>query len=147
MPTDNGTTGLVHLRQAAAEDLLEDSGVAIGWKSNNRKRGNGAASHGVHVTEGIRSGDLAEGEWIVGDGREEIDGLHEGEIGGELIHPCVVAGIETNEQIRISGPRQTAKHGVQKTWTQLGRSTSGLGRRCETHGICQGASLLTIRAG
>src|SRR6185437_16976066 len=93
----------------------------------------------------IRGGDLAKSEWIVGNGREEVDRLHEGEVIRESIHPCVVAGIETNEQIGIIRPRQTAKHGVQKTWTQLGRSTSGLGGGRQTHRICQGASLLTIR--
>jgi len=147
MAADDGAMSLIHLRKTAAENLFQNSGAAVIGESDNRERGNGPATHGVNVTKGIRGGDLAEREWIVGDGREEIDGLHKGEVGGELIHPCVVAGVETNEQIRISRPRQAAKHGVQKTWTQLGRSTSGLGGGRQTHRICQGASLLTNRAG
>ena len=126
MAADDRATGLVHFRQAAAEDLFENNGIATIGESDNREGGNGTAAHGVNVTEGVGGGDLAEGERIVGDGREEIDGLHEREIVRESIHPCVVAGIKTNEQIGIIRPRQTAKHGVQKTWTSLAAQPAAL---------------------
>jgi hypothetical protein len=47
----------------------------------------------------------------------------------DQIHPCVVVGLEANEDIRISRQRQAAKNGVQRPGTQLGRST-----RCLDHG-------------
>ena len=68
--------------------------------------------------ERIRSGNLAEYKWVVDDGCKEINRLDQGEVVGDLIHPCVVAGFEPNEKIRISRPRKL----LQEVSSKLGLS-------------------------
>ena len=55
----------------------------------------------IDVAECVGGGDLAELEGIVNDGREEVDGLHGGDFGGEAIDGGVVGGFETDEAIWI----------------------------------------------
>ena len=45
-----------------------------------RRRG-GLAAHGVDVAQGVGSGDLAEHVGVVDDGREEVHGVDDGQVG------------------------------------------------------------------
>ncbi len=93
---DHGASGFHHFRKTAGEDASENFDVRFIRKAYEGERGDGTASHGVDVAEGVGGGDLSEGVWIVDDGREEVDGLHERQVGSDQIHSGVVGVIEAD---------------------------------------------------
>src|ERR1700747_2257600 len=109
------------------QDLFKDLQVSGGWIFEDAERRNRASSHGINVAQGISSRDSSVGVGIVGHGCQNIYGLHERGIGAQAVHGCVVAGFKADKHIWIGRARQPTKYGVQKTWTQLCRSTGSLG--------------------
>ena len=95
------------------------------------ERGNGAAAHGVDVAERVGGGDGAEGVRIVDDGREEIHGMHEGELRRQFVDAGIVGGIKPDQHVFIRPARYGGQHLVQQLWTQLGRSTRSLHVGCK----------------
>ena len=73
----------------------------LGWKCDDVHRGKRLTTHCVDIGQGIRSGDLAEIERVVHNGREKIHRLHEGEIVGQPKDPGVVEGLATYQQAGI----------------------------------------------
>jgi hypothetical protein len=124
---EDGASGFAHFFEAAAQDGFED--VEIGGffagagKSDDGESGEGSASHGIHVAERIGGGDGAEGERVVYDRGEEVNGLDECEILAEKVHSGIVGCIEADKDIRVDDARQGAEHFVQQLWTQFRRST------------------------
>jgi hypothetical protein len=139
MPTDDAASRLGHLREPAANDLLQQRRVAVFREAHNGKRRNRASAHGIDIAQRISGGNLTVKIRVVHNGREKIHGLHQGEIFGDQIHPGVVVGVEPNENVRVSLPRQAAQHGVQQTGTQLGRSTRSLDHGRQFDGLRQDA--------
>ena len=74
---DHRASGLHHLGEAAGKNLLQYVEIAFIGKADNGQRGHRASAHGVNVAQRVGGRDLAEGVWVVNDGREEIHGLDE----------------------------------------------------------------------
>ena len=104
MAADHGAAGLHHLGESAGQDALKDGEVAGARETDHGERAQGTAAHGVDVAEGVGGGDLAEGVGIVDDGREEIDGLHQRQVGGDQIHSGVVGGVEADQDLGVMLP-------------------------------------------
>ena len=104
VPADDGAAGLDHLGEAAGEHLFEHFGIALVGEADEGERADGPAAHGIDVAERVGGRDLAEDEWVVDDGSEEVDGLHDGELGCELIHAGVVGGIEADQDVGVMLP-------------------------------------------
>src|ERR1700689_1652834 len=102
MSSDDGATRFRHFRETAAQDLFEDLRRTGSRKRQDSERGNWPAAHGVHIAERVGGSDLTEKLWIIEDGREKIHGLNDGEIVGEAIYGRVVAGLETDDHVRIN---------------------------------------------
>lgn len=139
MTTDDAALRFGHFVEAPANDLLEDLCVALGWKTHQGKCGDWAASHGVYIAERVGGGNLSEDKWIICDGCEEIDSLHDGKILFELIDTGIVICAETNKNVGIAGGWQTSQNGVQDAGTQFGCTSGGLHHGCESYGVRHGA--------
>ena len=61
----------------------------------------GISSHGVDIREGIGSGDLAKKVGIVGNGREEVHGLHQGQLARDLVDRGVITLIKAYQQVGV----------------------------------------------
>ena len=118
MAADDGAIGFDHFRKATGEYLLENFEITIGRETNVSQGGDGTSAHGIHVAQGVGSGDLAEGVRVVDDGGEEVHGLHQRGAGVDLINTSVVGVIEAYEDIWILLPGKLA-------WKTLS-STAGL---------------------
>jgi hypothetical protein len=59
------------------------------------------AAHGPNVIDRIKRRDAAVIRWIINNGREEIERLHQRQIIAQSIHSGVVRFVETDQQIRI----------------------------------------------
>ena len=64
----------------------------------------GSAAHGVDVAQRVGGGNLSEDIGVIDDGREEVDRLHERQLGRELIHSGVVGCVEADQNVRIMLP-------------------------------------------
>ncbi len=105
--------------------MLENFQVALGWEAHQSQRGDGAAAHGVNVTQGVGGGDLAKSVGIVHHGSEEIDGLHQGQVGADPVHTRVIGVIEAHQYVGIVLAWKFAQHLVEKSRTQFGGAASG----------------------
>ena len=86
-------------------------------EANQSQRGDGAAAHGINVAQGVSGGNLAKSVGIVHHGREEIDGLHQGGVGGDPVHARVIGMIEADQHVGIVLAREFAQHLVEKSRT------------------------------
>ena len=102
MSADHGAIRFCHFRQTAAQNLFQHFRRASCGKGQDGERGNRTTAHGIHIAERIGSGHLAEKLGIIEDRREKVHGLHDGEIVGEAIDSCIVAGFKTNDDVRIN---------------------------------------------
>ena len=123
---EDGAARLNHRLGAAPEDLFQIPEVALGRVGQDGERGERARAHGVDIGQGVGGGDAAKCERVIDNGREEIHGLHEGALRAQPVDACVVAGVETDQHVRIRKARDARQNRVQNLWTQLGRSTRGL---------------------
>jgi hypothetical protein len=57
--------------------------------------------------------------------------LYERGFGVQTVHCGIVTCFKSNEHVGIGRAGQPAKYGVQKTWTQLCRSTGSLREFCK----------------
>src|SRR3954466_931641 len=104
MATDHDATGFHHLGKAAGKNLLQNVEVAFIGKADDGQRGQRASAHGVNVAQRISGRDLAEGVWVVNDGREEIYGLDKRLRGGNFVHSGVVGCVKANQNVRVILP-------------------------------------------
>ena len=122
--------GFLHLGKAALKNLFENFDIPAGvGEPDDGERGNRPATHGIHIAQRVGGGNLAEGVRVIHDGREEIHGLDQRQLGRELIHSRVVGGVKAYQHVRVELFRQPGEHRVQNPWTQLGRSTRRLDHR------------------
>lgn len=101
---NDGASGLNHFAEASGEDLFEDLGVTLFGEANHGERRDGATAHGIDIAESVGGGDLSEGEWVVDDGCEEVDGLDESERRRDKVDSGVVGFVEANQDIRVLLP-------------------------------------------
>src|ERR1019366_7640338 len=102
---EDGAFGLAHFFGAALEDLLERGQIALGGPGQDGERRDGAAAHGVDVAQSVGGGDGAEGVRVVDHRREEVHGLHQGQVRRELVYACVIGGIETDQHVGVGPAR------------------------------------------
>ena len=76
MSADDAALCLGHLRQAPADDLLQEVRIASVREPNQRERRNGTTAHGIDIAQSVRRGDLTEVKRLVHNRREEIHSLH-----------------------------------------------------------------------
>src|SRR5690242_2578411 len=104
MTADHDTSGFHHFGKATGKDLLQDIEIAFSGKAYDGQRGQGASAHGVNVAQGVGGRDLAESEWVVDDGSEEIHGLDQRLRGGNFVHSGVVGCAKANQNVRVMLP-------------------------------------------
>ena len=114
MAAGHGAAGLGHFAKAAAHDLLEDAEIGVLGKADHGQRGDGPAAHGIDVAQCVGGGDLAEGEGVVNQGSEEVDGLHQREIGRDAVDAGVVGGLEADQQVGIGLHGKRRQHAAQR---------------------------------
>src|ERR1019366_4704804 len=135
---EDGAAGLVHHLGAALEDGLQIPRVFLGRPSQHGERGDGAAAHGIDVTQRVGRGDGAVGVRVIDDGREEIHCLHQGELRRQLVHAGIVGSVKPYQHILVGPTGHASQNPVQQLWTQLAGSTGGLhvgGQLSELGGI------------
>src|SRR6185369_2733780 len=137
MTAYHNALSFIHLLKAAAEDLLEDCGVTVLGKADNRKRRHWTASHCIYIAERVGRCDLSKQIWIVYDGREKIDRLHQGESFGEQINSSVIVGVEADQNIRVCLSREFSQYHVKNGRTQLGRASSGFCHGSQLHVVAR----------
>src|SRR5277367_6090572 len=81
---DDRTLRFDHFRETATQNLFEYFRRARGRIREDGQRGNWNAAHRVHVAERICCSYLAEERGIVNNWGEEIHGLDDGQVVGEL---------------------------------------------------------------
>jgi hypothetical protein len=118
----------------AAHDLREYREVnALLREARDGEGGRGRAAHRPNVVDGVQGGDAPVVERVVNDGREEVDGLDEGEVVRETVNPRVVGGLDADDQVRVARDVQTAQDLGEFARRELGRSTGARDHLCETH--------------
>ncbi len=123
VPAQQRAIGFVNLLGPALQDFRQIVQVALGRPRENRKRGDRLAAHRVNVAERVGRRDRAERVRIVDNGREEIDGLHQGALRRQLVHAGIVGGIKPDQHVFVRPAWDPGEHLVQNLWTQFGRST------------------------
>ncbi len=100
MATDQNTLRFFDLRSASAKDQINDAGRhRVCRYSQDVKRRQRTAAHGINVGQSICRCDLSVGKRVVDDRREEIGRLHQRAISVDAIHPCVVSCGGANQEI------------------------------------------------
>ena len=98
---DDGATGLGGLFHATGEHGGEYFQGQVTRKCGHVERAYGPPAHGVDVAQGVRRGDRAVVERVVDDGWEEVEGLDQGEFVRQTVDGRVVAGLESDQDVRI----------------------------------------------
>ena len=87
-------------------------------------RHQGLRAHRIDVAQGIRRRDGAEGVGVIDDGREEVGGDHQGEVGSKLVDRSVIAGLQPDQDVGVVEPcGQVAQDLSQVFRTDLAGST------------------------
>ena len=81
-------------------------GGRFSGKAGHVQRQQNSPAHGVDITHAVGSRDGAVGPGVDDDGGEEIDRLHDGQIGRKPIDRGIIAGLQTNDEILVR--RQTS---------------------------------------
>ena len=105
--------------------MFQNFEIAAGREADLSQCGDGASAHGVDVAQGVGGGDLAECVGIVDDGREEVDGLHQREVGSDFVNAGVVGVIEANQNVGIVLPGQLSQDFVEDGGAQFGGTATG----------------------
>ena len=95
----------------------------------------GSPPHGVHVREGVGGGDLSEEIGIVGNGREKVHCLHQGQIVGHLVHRRVVALVKAHQQIGVLVDPNPVQQLGQHSRPHFGAASGALGKFGQFHFI------------
>src|SRR5205823_5584621 len=93
-----------HLGKSARQDLLKNREITFFWKAHQSEGRERTPAHSVDIAERVRGGNLTEGEWVVDDGREKINRLHQRRFRPDLIHARVVGVIEADQNLRVMLP-------------------------------------------
>ena len=80
MAAQNRAAGLVHLLRAALQNLFQVARIALARIGEDRERRDWPPAHRIDIAQRIGGGDRAEGVRVIDNRREEVDGLHQGEL-------------------------------------------------------------------
>ena len=124
---DEGTS-LIDLVIAAPQQLMHRVlGHGLG-DGHDVQAQLGLSTHGVHIGERIGGRDLAEGIGIVGNGREEIHRLHQGQIVADLIDGGIVTLVKAHQQIGVVMDLDALQQLGQHTGSYLGAAAGTFGQ-------------------
>jgi hypothetical protein len=93
------------------------------------ERSDRPSAHRVDVRQGVGGGDPAEGVRVVDDRREEVDGLHDRQVGGELHHAGVVGGVGGDQHARVCRSRERGHDRAQVGGGQLAAASRSVRQR------------------
>ncbi len=65
----------------------------------------GRPPQGIDIGERISRSDLAINVWVIHSGSEKIDGLHQRLLGIETKNACIVSGVGTDDDSRVTRTR------------------------------------------
>jgi hypothetical protein len=120
--------------KAAAHDLAEDREVnALLREAGDGERRQRHAAHRPHVVDGIEGGDTPVIERVVNDGREEVNGLDEGEVFAQAKDSRVVGRLDADDQIGVCWDVQPAQDLGEFARRELRRSTGARDHLGQTH--------------
>ena len=131
MPPHDRATGFGRFGEPAAQNIGNRffREKILGHPHDVQRR-QGTAAHGIDIGQRIGGGDLPVQKGIIHDGREKIDGLHQGAIAVNAINAGVIGGGGAHEQMGIARhfgePSQNLR---QSLLAELGRSTGAGGER------------------
>ena len=100
----------------------------VGREPDQAETGNGSGAHRVHVAEGVGRCDLSKHERVVDRRGDEVGGHHHGDFFVDAVHGRVVAGVETDQQVRVGVRGKGLQQLVEPDRAQLRRSTTSLGQ-------------------
>ncbi len=101
VPPGHDRPRLEHLAGPALEDSAQGFDAHGAGVAHDVEGGHRAGAHGVQVAQGVSCGYLAEDEGVVDDGREDVHGLHYGQVFPELIHTAIVPRTEPVEEVGV----------------------------------------------
>ena len=102
MATGEHCAGLGDLVQGTCDNAVQLFRRKFpGGEADEVQAGDWACAHGINVTDGVCRGDLAIGERVVDRGRDVVSGSDDGNLLAQLVDTGIIAGVKTNEQIRI----------------------------------------------
>jgi hypothetical protein len=112
--------------QDLAEHVRPERVQRVGHEVQGADR---APAHRVDVRERVGGGDAPKGVRVVDDRREEVRGLDDREVLGELHHPGVVGGVGRHEHARVGGARERRDDGAQGGGRELAAAAGAVGER------------------
>jgi len=116
---------LADLAAGPGQDLGHDPLGQLLGKGRDRQGEQDPAAHREHIRQGIGRGDLAECARVVDQGREEIEGADDCQLGCHEVDGRVVGRAQTGEQLRRSVLRtQLGERVGQDVGTELGRAAA-----------------------
>ena len=124
---DEGS-GLVDLVIASPQQLVDSILGHVRRDSHDVQAQLGFTAHGVHVAEGVGGRDLAEEIGVVGNRREEIHRLHQGQVLGDLVDAGVVALVKAHQQVGVLMDLDAVQQLGQDTGAHLGTTAGALGQ-------------------
>ena len=120
---DDGSRLAYRIRSAAQDfdqDLERQHLVREGHEIHRCKR---LPPHRVNVTQRVGRGNPAELEWVIHERREEVGGLYERNIIADAEHSRVIAGVCSDQEVRVLPRLKLAQYLRQAVLRQLARST------------------------
>ena len=117
--------------QSTGYDLVHDLRFQfLRGKRNQVEAGNGGSAHGVHVTDGIGSSDLAELKGVVHRRRDVVGGHDQGDFVRQFVDPGIVTGFHAHQQAGIFVRWQRQQHFVEPDRVDFSCSAAGFGQPC-----------------
>jgi hypothetical protein len=92
-------------------------------------------AHGVDVAEGVGGGNLAEEVGVVGDRREKVYRLHQGQLVGDLVDRRVVALVKPHQQLGVAVDLDALQELGQHAGPYLGPAAGAAGQLCQLYRI------------
>ena len=127
VPADNHGAAFFNFVGAPSQNLAENLDFHFPFReADDVQAGLGVTAHSIDIAQRISGGDLAENIGVIDDGSEKIDGVDDGEVGPETIHPRVVGGFRSDQHIDVVKLRQAVQNLHEVGGAELGGSTRGL---------------------
>ena len=131
LPTPASRAFSARAAQNFGQHLTGQSGLRPAY---DIERGARHSAHRIDVRQRVGGGDLSVGERIVHHRREKIDRVDDREIVGKTEHSGVVAGGDSDQQIRMARQIEPREDSRQVRRTELTGSTRSLAPRSQAKG-------------
>ena len=102
MTADDRASDFGGLGQAAAQNGRNHFGRnEIGRETDDVERGQRSSAHCKDVGKRVGCGDLPVGKWIVHNGCEKINGLHESTMSIQAVNARIVERVRVHENVAV----------------------------------------------